>query len=314
MPETKYPYAIPTQRRSLREIIERGNLEAVKLYHTENKTLDTEDTYGNTALHYAAMYGHQEIGEYLIEHKVDINVKNNKRSPPFLEAIRHQHWDFAKYLVHKGAELYLTDREGNNAALLVARHNTQAALDMISFLVKEGISVHIKGHQGWTMMHMAAKYGGTLLIPFLVNCGLSIDVEDDYGNTPTHAVVSEYGGVVAALRLMTKYHANMNKANDAGFTPLHIAVLNNDAQAVEALLACGVDVNIASKSGYAAIHMAADTGNMEIVRLLMSVPGITYARTRYFFGKRPSDLASRHKFKAVAALLRLAEKGAIQER
>lgn len=59
-----------------------------------------------------------------------------------------------------------------------------------------------------------------------------------------------------------------------GTTALHHAVWQEDEGSVNALLTCGVDVNVVNDKGETALHLAARKGNREFLQLLCEQPGI----------------------------------------
>lgn len=65
----------------------------------------------------------------------------------------------------------------------------------------------------------------------------------------------------------------INAQDEAGNTSLHLAVKEQDLDAVKSLLEAGANANIANKMGLAPIHLAAKAGNARIVKLL--APAVT---------------------------------------
>jgi ankyrin repeat protein len=56
-----------------------------------------------------------------------------------------------------------------------------------------------------------------------------------------------------------------------GDTPLHVVAWQNDAEAVEALVAAGADVNASGEMGETPMHIAVKHGNERMARYLVSV-------------------------------------------
>lgn len=66
---------------------------------------------------------------------------------------------------------------------------------------------------------------------------------------------------------------NVNaKASQAGQTALMLAVSHGRQEMVEALLACGADVNLQDEEGSTALMCACEHGRVETVKLLLAQP------------------------------------------
>lgn len=91
-----------------------------------------------------------------------------------------------------------------------------------------------------------------------MNCR-PIDAQDNQGNTPLHLACKsrKIGGV----KVLLEYNANPNIQNNLGLTPLDIAVINQDNEMIELLLAKVKSVNTADNHGHhAEEHNDANSG------------------------------------------------------
>jgi Ankyrin repeats (3 copies)/Ankyrin repeat len=73
--------------------------------------LDRTDTYGLTCLHEACRNGHSHIVEYLLEHKVSIDLVNSMGQTALHFAAGGGHLDCAKLLVQHNATIDIADRQ-----------------------------------------------------------------------------------------------------------------------------------------------------------------------------------------------------------
>ena len=82
-------------------------------------------------------------------------------------------------------------------------------------------------------------------------------------------------GDVEKVRLLLEAGADVNWANEFGTTPIHLAAENGHTECVRLLLAApGIDVNKADYAGDTPLIEATLCGNTECVRLLLAAPGI----------------------------------------
>ena len=70
--------------------------------------------------------------------------------------------------------------------------------------------------------------------------------------------------------LLLKRKANTIQRDEFGFTPLHLAVRQNNLNLVVAFLNSGVDINARSKDGSTALHLAISVPDRDIVKYLVS--------------------------------------------
>lgn len=64
--------------------VEAGELPKVQKMINSGIDVNTRDAEGNTSLHIAALYGNIEMMKWLMEHKANINAKNNLGRSPYV--------------------------------------------------------------------------------------------------------------------------------------------------------------------------------------------------------------------------------------
>jgi ankyrin repeat protein len=74
---------------------------------------------------------------------------------------------------------------------------------------------------------------------------------------------------------------NGNQVDRLGRTPLHNAVIDDDAARVELLLRSGADANVADQDGSTPLHFAAQNQFLAVGTLLLDGGAITDARDRW---------------------------------
>ena len=98
--------------------------------------------------------------------------------------------------------------------------------------------------------------------------------------------------------------AEVNAADEDGWTALHLAALNDRAAVVELLLAQpGVDVNARTKWRSTPLILAVSRGHIVPARLLLDHAGIEIDARADYYGRTALIEAARHGFLELVALL-----------
>lgn len=83
---------------------------------TNEAALNIEDPMnGNRPLHIAAQNGHQELVEYLVKFRANVNAKNNKGNTPLHMAVSYDYYGCSKCLLDGGADPKIANNAGNDA-------------------------------------------------------------------------------------------------------------------------------------------------------------------------------------------------------
>ena len=119
-------------------------------------------------------------------------------------------------------------------------------LKLVKALVRLGADVNLKsGCCQVTPLHLAvASYGGEQAVDiagFLIDSGANVNAVDRSGDTPLTLMLRFCGGseYKRVMDLLLLKEADVNHANNLGFTALHYAALSNDVVAVVSLLLLG---------------------------------------------------------------------------
>jgi ankyrin repeat protein len=126
------------------------------------------------------------------------------------------------------------------------------------------------------------------------------------GWNPLHyAAFADNAGTAAAL-LDAGAEVNARAKNKFDNTPLQVSLLTSSRNAARLLVDRGADVNARQAEGVTALHEAAQSGDMQIIRMLLAA-GADPRATSPKFGK-PRDMALKGGHKDAARLLDPARK------
>lgn len=163
----------------------------------------------------------------------------------------------------------------------------------IEKLMKDNsISANVVDEKGHTLLHHVIENGQVKeevkvqIIKLLIQKGASIYAVDKLGDTPLHHAAA--CGHKEVAELLVNRGAQINAENNGGGTPLYVAASFGSTSVVEFLIAQDANVNEADKIHvYTPLHVAAQKGYMDIVKLLESKADLTlkdkYGKTSMYY-------------------------------
>jgi len=81
--------------------------------------IDSRDTSGTTALHYAVIWGYFDVCRFLIKNKADLNAQNNQGLTPLHQAALKYNMQIYSIFINAGADTTLLDSRGKTARELL---------------------------------------------------------------------------------------------------------------------------------------------------------------------------------------------------
>ena len=207
-----------------------GDLAKVRSFVEQGISVDSRDSEGRTALHYAAMQGKADVVEFLLSRGADVNAKDK---------------DFGFIPLHHAAS---------------GGHK-----DVVEMLLAKGADVNAKDKYGWTPLD-SAVYGQKDVAELLIRAGANVNSKYEWGQTPLMWAATE--GYTPMAELLIAKGADINARENNSRTPLHLACLEGNKDVVELLIAKGADMNTKDNKEQTALSLAKEQGHEEIVELL----------------------------------------------
>jgi len=254
---------------------------------------------GFTALMYAARQDAQDAARALADGKADLDAQDPDGATALQFAIINQHYDMAALLLEKGANPNVADNTGMTAIYAAVDmigfrseigRPARTLPDKLNVLDVLRLSLAHKGdpnaqlrkavlgrHHGFgdnslaegsTALMRAAKSNELEAMELLLKAGADASHKAANGSNALMIVAGARVApgtngatkVVASLRLLTKYGANLNAGNTRGETALHTAARQGSNAIVRALVELGADVNAKDNSGKTALDLVMQPG------------------------------------------------------
>ena len=267
-----------------------ANALCVKFLVEAGVDLNVLDKFGNTALMYAAEAGGFNSVKYLTERMSasSLNQTNKKGQTALMMAAKVSNDApglCVKFLVEAGVDLNVQDEFGNTALMLAA---VAGGFNSVKYLTERMSvsSLNQTNKKGQTALMMAAKVSNDapgLCVKFLVEAGVDLNVQDEFGNTAL--MLAAVAGGFNSVKYLTERISvsSLNQTNKKGQTALMRAASNNSSEqtsCLKCLVEAGADVNVQCKRGYTALMSVSVSGSVESVKLLterMSVSTLNQA-------------------------------------
>ena len=236
--------------------------------------------------------------------------------PALAEAVSAHNWALAKYYIDWFGVNIPNQVDKRTALHVLAQRNDAEG---ILFLVRNGANPTAKDAQGrvpadlatnakvkellagdsefWRKdfkLHRAVRKNDVKTARELVAAGADVNEGlDSDGRTPL--IDAARFNKKDAVRFLLENNADVNKASDNGWTPLHWVVSQGKLSMLKTLVEAGADVNAADKLGNTPLHYAAKFEQYGFVSYLIKHGARTDVRNHE--GKTPKDLEMESKAK-----------------
>ena len=207
--------------------------------------------------------------ELFVVDGADIESRNNQGYTPLLVAVKNDNLELAALLLKQGANVNAQDTQQ------FAPVHMTSTLEMLNLLVRHGADTSVKNKYGLLPMQSASGSAQVELIRLWLSGGGNVGHRFEYGRT---LLFDAHGDEV--VKFLLANGADINIKDEAGYTPLDIAVGMSDINQVRALLSYGASLTAGNQC------RMISNANLEILRLLigmgqMSIVGMALALLHY---------------------------------
>jgi len=229
-----------------------GDAGRAKALLRDGEKVDARDKQGQTSLHVAARSERDDCIDVLLAAGADVNARDLHGRTPLhvvLDKAIEDSW-------HPRVQKLLAAKADPNVATVygtqllgVASHRGNA--QAVEALIRAGAKVNNVHTNGWTALHAAARGGWDKVVKVLLKAGADVNARDKSGLSALAISADENHQEIYSL-------LKKAGAKEESWTPLHVAVIERDANAVRDLIAAGADLNACDCTGQTPLIWAAN--------------------------------------------------------
>ena len=193
--------------------------------------------FAQTAMCFAVERNHLETVEILVQHGLDVHIKDHMGQPLLHRATWRGYEAMVQLLLRHGAKVDFQDPEGRTAWAAGILMGDRLRPNILTILEKAGADSNTKGVDGVNPLYQAAATGQTEIVRPLLESGTDPSITTDFGWAPLHWAA--HNGQVDCVRLLLDHHADLSPMSDQSTTPLDMARKNNQVEISEILEQAG---------------------------------------------------------------------------
>jgi ankyrin repeat protein len=225
---------------------------------------DSEIRWGKTTILAILQSDLNRYGSYLdVLHADDVNLADNHGNTPLMFAAKHGLLTVLQALMNKGADVNIAEINGWTPLMIAAEKGLLAITQAL--LSAPAIDINAIKPDGVTALIIAASNGKDDVVKALINKGANVNLADNNGWTPL-MFAAEKGHLTTIQALLSAPGINIDAKKSDGGTALYLAASNGKDDVVKALIKQSADVDITDNHGQTPMMVANSLGYLTIVQ------------------------------------------------
>ena len=256
---------------ALHDAAKAGHIGIVATLVFHGGVVDAQDRWLNTPLMYATLYNHANCVAFLLQSRCSVSIANKGLRMALHTAAEKGHRGIVAMLIAADAPLDERDSDKNTPLLLAALNQHE---EIVRALIRAGSDVRVAGSLAKTVLHYACSSGFVDVVHDVTNLVDDDDLDraDVNGSTPLTLAV-QHGAVGIVRHLVErncKVHGHVYRTASTQLSPLAIALRDGFTDLVPILLSAGADVNCFRTLKQLHLVSAGVTNNEAVMGVLCS--------------------------------------------
>jgi ankyrin repeat protein len=260
--------------------------------------VNTADSRGRTALHYAAERKDAELAAFFVSHGAPVDAVDNRLQTPLGISVANGDSGVSRVLAAAGADIHKPAKDG----LSPARIALSMEGDILESILTPA-TVRSTDSSGRTILQLASETGNAAAVKEILavinTAGSSaseigsqvspLDIKDSMGNnaldlalarpdSQPHMEAAEQLILAGSISKNPIYpylapavrSANYNMRRTDGLAPLHFAAREGYEGLIAFLIEKKVNINLKTSSGSTPLHEAVRSGNLNIIEMILN--------------------------------------------
>jgi ankyrin repeat protein len=230
---------------------------------------------GATALAFAVHLGERAMAEALLGAGANPNAADEYGETPVTLAAANGDAALVERLLTAHGDARAARWNGETALMIAAG---AGSLESVRDLAHHGADVNAaEPRGGQTALMWAAAEGHSAVVAGLIELGARVDAASKAGFTPL--VFATMKDEAESMRILLAAGADPNVTLRSGARPLVVALQYRHTAAALRLIDGGADIAVRDRSGNSMLHLAAQAGDIQLVRSLLAKRADPNART-----------------------------------
>ncbi|KAI9040290.1 uncharacterized protein KD926_008380 [Aspergillus affinis] len=254
-----------------------GLSEVAERLVTREGSTDGIDSFGRTPLIWAATQGHEAIFKILIHTKgVDVNFRDEYWGrTPLSWAVKNGHLNIVRTLLEKDALPNTADALGQSTMSLAVKNGNA---EIVGVLLRGGATV-VSKNLSKSPLYLAIRYNHAEVTKLLLGHGAQPDSIDGRGQTPSFHAITH--GFHYAVELLLEISSTKPDHRDKlGNTALHLAAESGDVELARRLIQAGCGYETRNLRDQTPLFRAVQSGHEKAVQLFCDLKASTNFRVK----------------------------------
>ena len=258
-----------------------GNFGMAKLLldkGSDVNTLNTQNGHGLTALWIASSRGHEQIVRLLLDNGADVNAVCGQWGTALQVASSSGHDQIVRLLLDNGADVNAQDDRWPTALYVASERGHD---QIVRLLLDHGADVNARGGDTGSALGAACDRGHIGVVKLLLEAGSNPKSLDCAYGSPLHLLACN--GHTDILRLIyDRCYETPLLLDSHGRTPLQLAARGGHFNAFQYLLSVGFDPAITDGKGENLLHYASSGGSMEILNAVLHMDCVFHTQSEHW--------------------------------